>query len=64
MIGFLLQWPTLVTLILFPILLTTYIRLARREERQALEAFGEEYRDYLLRTPGWWPKWGNHQTKP
>ena len=64
MIGFLLQWPTLVTLTLFPILLATYVRLARREERQALEAFGEEYRDYLLRTPGWWPKWGNHQTKP
>lgn len=62
MIGFLLQWPTLVTLTLFPILLMTYIRLARREERQALEAFGEEYRDYLLRTPGWWPKWGSHPT--
>ena len=64
MIGFLLQWPTLVTLTLFPILLMTYIRLARREERRALDAFGEEYRDYLLRTPGWWPKWGSHQTKP
>lgn len=62
MIGFLLQWPTLVTLTLFPILLMTYIRLARREERRALDAFGEEYRDYLLRTPGWWPKWGSHPT--
>ena len=64
MIGFLLQWPTLVTLTLFPILLATYVRLAKREERQALEAFGEEYRAYLLRTPGWWPKWSKHPTKP
>ena len=64
MVGFLLQWPTLVTLTLFPILLATYIRLARREERQALEAFGEEYRDYLLRTPGWCPKWRKHPAKP
>jgi protein-S-isoprenylcysteine O-methyltransferase Ste14 len=35
MIGFLVQWPTLLTLIMFPILVTMYVRLARREERDA-----------------------------
>jgi protein-S-isoprenylcysteine O-methyltransferase Ste14 len=33
MFGFLLQWPTLVTLVMFPVLVTVYVRLARREER-------------------------------
>jgi protein-S-isoprenylcysteine O-methyltransferase Ste14 len=55
MIGFLLQWPTLITLTLFPILVVIYVRLARREERLALAELGEEYRDYMSRTPGWWP---------
>ncbi|WP_240167734.1 methyltransferase family protein [Streptomyces noursei] len=36
MIGFLLQWPTLPTLIMFPILVYVYIRLARSEELAAL----------------------------
>lgn len=55
MIGFLLQWPTLITLILFPILVVIYIRLAHSEEAQALLAFGEVYRIYMTKTPGWWP---------
>uniref|UniRef100_Q47DR7 Protein-S-isoprenylcysteine methyltransferase n=1 Tax=Dechloromonas aromatica (strain RCB) TaxID=159087 RepID=Q47DR7_DECAR len=55
MIGFLLQWPTLITLILFPILVVIYVRLAHREEAQALLAFGEVYRIYMAKTPGWWP---------
>ena len=55
MTGFLFQWPTLVTLTLFPILVATYIRLAHREEAQALEVFGEDYRIYMTKTPRWWP---------
>ncbi len=55
MIGFLFQWPTIVTLLLFPILIGTYVRLARREEQQALAEFAEEYREYMRTTPGWWP---------
>lgn len=55
MIGFLFQWPTIVTLLLFPILMVTYVRLSRREEQQALTEFGEEYREYMRTIPGWWP---------
>jgi len=56
MFGFLLQWPTLVTLVMFPILVLMYVRLALREEREALASFGEEYRRYMARTPALFPR--------
>ncbi|MBZ0090588.1 MAG: isoprenylcysteine carboxylmethyltransferase family protein [Thermoanaerobaculia bacterium] len=55
MVGFLLQWPTLVTLVMFPILVATYWRLARREERDALATFGADYERYRARTPAFVP---------
>ena len=58
MFGFLLQWPTLITLIMFPILVTMYVRLARREERESLAEFGEEYARYTAVTPGFIPSVG------
>jgi len=51
-----LQWPTLPTLIMFPILVFMYLRLARREEREALSAFGEAYARYAERTPAFFPR--------
>ena len=56
MLGFLIQWPTLVTLAMFPILVTMYIRLARREEREALAEFGDAYAQYAARTPAFFPR--------
>lgn len=56
LLGFLIQWPTLITLIMFPILVTMYLRLARREEREALAKFGEAYAKYTARTPAFWPR--------
>ncbi len=56
MFGFLLQWPTLLTLVMFPILLYMYVRLARGEERDALAEFGDEYRSYMARTPAFIPR--------
>jgi protein-S-isoprenylcysteine O-methyltransferase Ste14 len=55
MFGFLLQWPTLPTLIMFPILCWAYVRLAKREEQVAIEAFGDAYRLYRDTTPGFIP---------
>ena len=56
MIGFLLQWPTLVTIVMFPVLLTMYVRLAHREEREALQQFGEPYARYAAVTPAFIPR--------
>ncbi len=55
MLGFLLQWPTLVTLIMFPILVTMYVRLARREEQEVAAEFSDHYRRYAARTPAFLP---------
>jgi protein-S-isoprenylcysteine O-methyltransferase Ste14 len=58
MLGFLLQWPTIITLVMFPILVMMYVRLARREEREVREAFGEEYARYAATTPAFFPSPG------
>ena len=58
MLGFLLQWPTLVTLAMFPVLAFAYLRLARREEREAAAAFGAQWDDYARRTPRFMPRIG------
>ncbi len=56
MFGFLVQWPTLVTFAMFPILVTMYALLARREEAESLAAFGDAWRAYAARTPGFIPR--------
>lgn len=56
MIGFLLQWPTIPTLVMFPALLVVYGRLARREERDVETAFGDEWRRYAAETPRFVPR--------
>ena len=56
MLGFLIQWPTLLTLLMFPILVTMYVRLAKREEREAGSAFGEAYLRYAANTPAFFPR--------
>jgi methanethiol S-methyltransferase len=56
MLGFLFQWPTLITLIMFPILVTMYVKLAEREEREVLTEFGEKYRQYMVSTPAFFPR--------
>jgi protein-S-isoprenylcysteine O-methyltransferase Ste14 len=57
MLGFLLQWPTLVTLAMFPVLLVMYVRLAHREEHEVEVTFGQKWRDYAAVTPRWIPNW-------
>ena len=61
MLGFLFQWPTIITLIMFPILVTMYVKLARREEREVLEEFGEQYARYAAATPEFIPSFGLRQ---
>ncbi|WP_257538409.1 isoprenylcysteine carboxylmethyltransferase family protein [Sphingobium sp. CFD-1] len=55
--GFLLQWPTLLTLAMYPVLVVMYVRLAHHEEKVAIAQFGDAYRQYMARTGGFFPKW-------
>ncbi len=56
MSGFLLQWPTLLTLVMFPVLLWMYSRLSISEEREAEKTFGEAWRNYADNTPRFSPR--------
>ncbi len=56
MFGFLVQWPTLLTLAMFPVLVYMYLRLARREEREVAAEFGAAYRNYAARVPAFIPR--------
>ncbi len=58
MIGFFLQWPTLVTALMLPVLLVMYWRLAKQEEREVEAAFGEHYRSYARSVPAFFPRIG------
>src|SRR5262249_25382920 len=61
MFGFLLQWPTIPTLVMFPILVTMYVRLAHREEREVLAEFGSPYAQYTEETPAFIPSIFKHR---
>ncbi len=54
--GLFVQWPTLITLLLFPLLVTVYIRLSFREDREMLLKFGKEYKKYAKDTPMFIPR--------
>jgi protein-S-isoprenylcysteine O-methyltransferase Ste14 len=56
MLGFLVQWPTVLTLAMFPILVWMYVRLAHTEEREVLAEFGDAYRRYAERVPAFFPR--------
>jgi len=54
-LGFLLQWPTLITLIMAPVLIIRYVTLAKSEEKQMIAKFGPVYREYRSKTPSFFP---------
>jgi protein-S-isoprenylcysteine O-methyltransferase Ste14 len=55
MSGWLLHWPTLLTLIIFPILIFVYYRLAVSEETALAHNFGEAFEIYRQQTPAFFP---------
>lgn len=57
MTGFLFQWPTLLTLAMYPVLVYMYVRLAKREEKVAETEFGQRWRQYSESTPRFIPNW-------
>ena len=62
MFGFLLQWPTIPTLVLFPILTYMYGRLAKKEEKDSKERFGKAWDDYAAHVPAFIPKFSSSST--
>lgn len=64
LLGFLLQWPTLLTVVMFPVLVAMYLRLARLEEKDALAGFGEEYARYMAVTPAFIPRFRRGDAVP
>ena len=56
MFGFLLQWPTLLTLAMFPVLVVMYVHLASVEEREAIAEFGSDYQQYARQVPAFVPR--------
>jgi len=54
--GFLVQWPTVITVVMWPFLTLMYYRLAQQEEQEVTAAFGSRYLDYKQRTPGYIPR--------
>src|SRR3546814_5300108 len=54
--GFLLQWPTLLTLISFPVLVWAYARLARRAANDFLSRFVDDYARYMHEVPAFLPR--------
>ena len=57
-LGFLVMWPTLPTVLIAPILMAVYLRLARREDAELEERFGPAFRGYRERVPAFvpWPR--------
>lgn len=55
-LAFMIQWPTFTTMILWPFVIVMYVRLARREEREVMRKFPEQYREYMQHTPMFFPR--------
>jgi protein-S-isoprenylcysteine O-methyltransferase Ste14 len=63
-LSLLIQWPALLSWLMAPILFITYLRLARREERDMIEKFGERYLAYRAITPSFFPSWRSLRQRP
>jgi protein-S-isoprenylcysteine O-methyltransferase Ste14 len=54
--SLLIQWPTIVSVLMAPVLFVTYVRLARREERELEAQFGDSYAEYKASVPAFFPR--------
>lgn len=60
-VGFLIQWPTIITLGMWPILMIVYYRLSIREEKELAEKFGKRFYEYKKQVPAFFPRWGKKE---
>ena len=54
-LGLNVMWLTIITLIMWPILAALYWRLAKKEDKDMEEKFGEEFLEYKRKVPGFIP---------
>jgi len=62
LLGSVINWPTLITLLTLPLLWFVYLRLARMEEKDAIAKFGDRYRIYMTKTGRFLPWFGRAAT--
>lgn len=61
--GMLIHWPTLLTLVMFPILVGAYLYLAKKESKELAGRFGEEYQRYKNLVPALIPIRTGHSAR-
>ena len=54
--GLAILWPRFLTIVLWVVMVGLYDILARDEERRMASQFGDQYRDYMLRTGMFFPR--------
>lgn len=55
-LGWLIHWPTVPTAVMWPILVVMYYRLAKKEEKETEERFGDRYLLYKEKVPMFLPR--------
>ena len=55
-VGMFIQWPTIITVAMWPILMFMYYQLARREEKEIETQFGDQYATYWRQVPMFLPR--------
>ncbi len=54
--AFNIQWPTILTLLMAPVLIVMYVHQARREDKELEARFGEAFVGYASRVPAFIPR--------
>lgn len=54
-LGMLIHWPTLIILLMFPVLVFAYYKLAKKEEKEMEIKFGKTYQEYKSKIPMFFP---------
>lgn len=51
------HWPTVFSVVMFPLIVVAYVLLARKEEEQMIREFADRYREYQRSVPAFFPRW-------
>lgn len=57
-VALLIHWPTILTVLMWPIILFTYIKLAKKEDNFLAQKYPQSFAEYKAQTPAFFPKLG------